>query len=403
MGSIRRAPCPRCRKAKGKCRHPEAKRAPYEVRYRDPAGSQRTRTFAAKSDASAFVATVEADKLRGTYVDPAGARVLFAEWAAHAEATRVNRRPTTRSRDAALMRSRVLPAFGDCQLGAVDVIDVKAWIAALEAAGLAPSTVRKCYQLAARVFDEAVDASLIPVSPCRRISLPPDERPKASVLTGEEVERLAEVVPARFRALVLTAAYTGCRWGELAGLRVGRLDVLRRRFEVAEVLIEVDGGAVTFGPPKTAKSRGVVTFPAFLADELAAHVATYSTPDDPAALLFTSEHGAPLRRSNFRRRVWQPALREAGLPASVTFHALRHACASWLIDAGANPLEVAEKLRHARVTTTFQVYGHLMDGTASRVDELLDHTRERARNASSGGGDVVELPTSGNDPRRTGR
>jgi integrase len=79
-------------------------------------------------------------------------------------------------------------------------------------------------------------------------------------------------------------------------------------------------------------------------------------------VLFTSDDGALLRRSNFRRRAWQSALRDAALPESTTFHDLRHACASWLIHAGANPLEGAQKLRHAKVTTTLSVYGHLFPG-----------------------------------------
>src|SRR5262249_47906448 len=145
-----------------------------------------------------------------------------------------------------------------------------------------------------------------------------------------------------------TAAYTGLRWGELAGLRVERVDFLRRRIDVAEILVEVNG-TLTFGPPKTAKSRARVGFPPFLADVLAEHVRQFPDADATRRLMFTSDEGLPMRRSNFRRRVWQPALRAAELDEATHFHALRHACASWLIDAGANPLEVAERLRHTRV------------------------------------------------------
>jgi len=105
-------------------------------------------------------------------------------------------------------------------------------------------------------------------------------------------------------------------------------------------------------------------------DVLAAHLTAF--PVEPGGLVFTSEEGTPLRRSNFRRRVWLPAVEAAGLPSRVTFHDLRHACASWLIHAGANPLEVAQKLRHAKVTTTLGVYGHLFPGTDERLDGLLE-------------------------------
>ena len=108
------------------------------------------------------------------------------------------------------------------------------------------------------------------------------------------------------------------------------------------------------------------------------HLAEYADADRTRRLIFTSDDSTPLRRSNFRRRVWLPAIKAAGLPSPATFHALRHACASWLIADGANPLEVAEKLRHTRVSTTLGVYGHLFEGVDQRLDSLLE-----ARFASS--------------------
>lgn len=221
---------------------------------------------------------------------------------------------------------------------------------------------------------------LIAASPCRRVQLPPDLRSEPALLTPEYVSAIAETIDRRHRALVLTAAYTGLRWGELTGLRVQRIDFLRRRIDVAQILIEVDG-ELSFGPPKTRTSRALVSFPPFLTDELAAHVAAFADPEPQRGLVFTSDDGAPLRRSNFRRRVWVPAVAAAGAPPAARFHDLRHACASWLIHAGANPLEVAAKLRHARVTTTLATYGHLFPGTDERLDALLAETYENARRA----------------------
>lgn len=116
---------------------------------------------------------------------------------------------------------------------------------------------------------------------------------------------------------MLPAAYTGLRWGELARLTLPRVDFLRRRIEVVEILTETDG-PLAFGPPKTSKARGTVSFPAFLTEELGAHVAQYSDPKPGGrALMFTSEDGTPLRWSNFARRVWKPAAVEVGLGAFV--------------------------------------------------------------------------------------
>ena len=228
------------------------------------------------------------------------------------------------------MKTRVLPYFEGRAVGSLTRLDVRAWIVQLQAAGLAASTVRKCYQLAARVFDEAVESSMIGTSPCRRIELPQEARRQSVLLGADDVAALADAVPPQYRALILTAAYTGLRWGELAGLREERLDLDRRRIDVAEILIEVDG-ALSFGPPKTKKSHAQVSLPTPLVFVIRRHLAEHADTDRTRRLIFTSDDSTPLRRSNFRRRVWLPAIEATGLPTSATFHALRHTCASWLI------------------------------------------------------------------------
>jgi len=114
--------------------------------------------------------------------------------------------------------------------------------------------------------------------------------------TVAQVAELAEAVPPRFKALVLVAAYTGLRWGELAGLRVKRVDLLHRQVTVAEQLTEVRG-AFAVAPPKTAAGLRTVTLPQVAAAALAEHLATYAEPG-PDGLVFPAERRGPLRRSN---------------------------------------------------------------------------------------------------------
>lgn len=89
---------------------------------------------------------------------------------------------------------------------------------------------------------------------------------------------------------------------ECAGLRVRRIDFLRRTVSVVEAVNEV-GSDVVFGEPKTPMSRRVVSMPSQVAEELAAHLAKRA-PVDPDDLVFTSPTGQPLRRKHFRKRVW---------------------------------------------------------------------------------------------------
>jgi len=81
----------------------------WRVRYRDPSGRQRSRSFARKIDAERFLISVEDSKLRGVYVDPAAGRVAFGEWAERWYATTAALRHSTRTDYRVLLDQQILP------------------------------------------------------------------------------------------------------------------------------------------------------------------------------------------------------------------------------------------------------------------------------------------------------
>jgi len=311
--------------------------------------------------------------LQGTYTDPALGKTPFGTWAEHVQASRINLAPSTRARDDAYFRNLILPSFADEPLAGVNPLQVQAWVAGLAAKGYAPATIRKAYQLVSATFDAAVTSDLIPRSPCRGIKLPKVAREEMRFLSPEEIEKLADAIDPRYRILVLTGAYTGLRPGELLGLKVDRLDMLRRQLRVVEALSEVKG-RIRLGPPKSKASRRTVTMPAFLVEELARHLAQYRDPD---GWVFPAPEGGPVRRTNFRRRVWIPAVR-ASVGEPMRFHDLRYAHAALLIAQGVHPKVLQGRLGHASITTTLDTYGHLMTGLDEEAAEALDEARMRS-------------------------
>lgn len=349
----------------------------YRVRYRSPDGRSRSKSFKRRVDADAFAATVETTKLQGMYTDPALGRTRFGEWARHVEASRVHLSPSTRARDDSYLRSLVLPAFGDLALAKVNRLHVQAWINDLVGRGYAPATIRRAYQLVSVTFEEAIDSDLIPRSPCRRIKLPMQTRDEKRFLSPDEVEHLAESIDPRYRALVLTGAYTGLRPGELFGLKIHRLDMLRRQLQVVEALTEVKG-ELRLGTPKTRAARRALTMSSFLVDELAEHLSRYG---DPAGWVFPSPEGGPVRRTNFRRRFWLPAV-AASVGEPFRMHDMRHSHAAMLIAEGVHAKVLQSRLGHASITTTLDVYGHLMEGLDEAAAEMLDTVRSSARSGT---------------------
>jgi hypothetical protein len=114
---------------------------------------------------------------------------------------------------------------------------------------------------------------------------------------------------------------------------------------VERSLTELAGGGFLFGPPKSAAGRRVVVVPAVIGPALANHVATF-TASLPDSLVFTSPTGALLRDGNFRRRVWRPALVEAGL-SGIHFHDLRHTGNTLTATTGPSLRELMDRMGHS--------------------------------------------------------
>ncbi len=313
---------------------------------------------------------METDKLRGRYTDPRLAKTELAEWMSEYQATRVNLGRQTRARDEATIRNHVLPRFGTWMNGSVQRIHIAQWVADLDAAGYVPATVRKAYQLLAAAMDSAVESGLIGRSPCRGVDLPRLEtRSTIRYLDAAEINILADAIDPRYSPMVLAAAYTGLRFSELRALRVDRFDALRRTIRVSTSLVE-SGGEFYFEKPKSEASRRTVRVPAFLVDVLAAHLARYA---DDSGLIFSAPTGGPIRRSNFRRRAWLPAV-EASVGQPCTFHDLRHSHAAILIAQGEHPKVIQERLGHASIKTTLDTYGHLFEGLDEAATDRLEST-----------------------------
>lgn len=216
-------------------------------------------------------------------------------------------------------------------------------------------------------------------------------------LSAEQVEHLADAVerpPIRraghgaapigrhhfpeYAALIRLAAYSGLRAGEIAGLRVGRLDLLRGKVEIAETLTDVGGTLVSSGTTKTNKIR-TVPIPRFITEELAPLLAGKA----PADYVFTSPEGGPLRHSNFYRRHFRPAVERAGLSDGVRFHDLRHTYAGFLIAEGAHPKAIMERMGHSSITVTLDRYGHLLPSLEEHLTNALDVSGRAAQRISA--------------------
>jgi integrase len=259
-------------------------------------------------------------------------------------------------------------------LGSIRPNEIRSWAGGLVAEGLAPATAKKVVQLLSAALEQAVDDGVIVRSPVRGVSLPTTTPREMRFLSHEEIALLADAIDPRHRALVITAAYTGARFGELAAVRTGNLNLLRRTLTVAETLTEVQG-QIMVGPPKTRSSKRQVSLPRYVCETISRHLDQYGVGHD--GLVFTAAQGGPLRRTLFRRRTWLPAV-AASVGEPCRFHDLRHSHAALLIAEQVHPKVLQERLGHSSIRTTLDVYGHLFDGLDEAAADALDDALSRS-------------------------
>lgn len=353
-------------------------RTRWYVRYRDPSGEQRTKTFDRRIDAERYIITIESAKLTGSYVDPARSRITAGEWADRWVAGQAHLKPTTRERYAGIVRKHIIPRWGTTRLADITHADVQSWVTRV-ARDVEPATVRKIHRVLSLILTLAVKDGRLVRNPAADINLPRPRAAEQRYLTHEQVHDLARAAgrqtnPSKhrrldeqdcgqYRLIVLFLAYTGVRFGEMAALRVRRVDFLRRRATIAESVALV-GAQQVWGTPK-GHERREVPIPRFLVDQLAEHVQG-KAPDD---LVFAGVRaGGALRGHVFRRAGFDRAAEEIGIPG-LRPHELRHTAASLAIAAGADVKVVQKMLGHKSATMTLDQYGHLFE---DRLDDVAD-------------------------------
>ena len=343
----------------------------WRARYRDAAGKEHSRHFARKIDAQTWLDGVTTAVHTGTYADPKRGRVTVGDWAPRWLEGQAHLKPSTYERYAGILREHVLPAWSAVQLIDVSHSDIQGWITRLSATR-SPATVHKVHRVFSLLLKTAVKDGRLGRNPADAVNLPRVHTAERRYLTHDQVRILADASEPH-RLVVLFLAYTGLRFGEMAALRVGRLDLMRRRAIVAESVTLVRG-VQTWGTPK-GHERREVPIPRFLVDELVAEVAGKNRDE----LVFTGEKGGALRAQVFQRSVLTAAADAIGLPG-LHPHELRHTAASLAIASGATIKVVQQMLGHKSATMTLDLYGHLY---ADQLDELGDRLHDAAMAAAA--------------------
>lgn len=306
----------------------------------------------------------------------------FGAWAREWLETSIHLKPRTRVDYEGVLRTRLLPVFGDMAVRDISQRRIRRFMADRIEAGDSPGSARNAFALLRNILNGARGSGLIEVNPCVGVRMPRMVRREMLFLDAAQVLALSRAIADPYGPMVLFAAYTGARAGEIAALRARRIDFDKARVEIRESLADVNGHMIV-GPTKTYGTRQLA-LPPFLVEVLREHVEQQGRSGDD--LVFTSRRGQPLRQNVFMARYFKPAVKRAGLPSGLRFHDLRHTCVALLIEQGAHPRAIMERLGHSTIEVTLGRYGHVFPSLDAGVVDGLQRSYEAASRTDSGSG-----------------
>lgn len=356
-----------------------------------PDGGRRRRRFDSKADAEAFMAGLEDDIRSGRYVDPRDGDRLIGRVGEEAFAQLNHVKDATWNRYRRDWDTHVAPYWGNRRLSALTPTAIGAWVATLadgsaescHGVPLAPSSVKGVRIALSVAVGYARRSRWLASDPLEGVSWPRVPRVSGRVyLTMGQVDALAEAasrIPSPKGAtpfiegggtMILFLAYTGLRLGEALALRVSDLDLRHMRVSVSRTLtVARDSKREVEGSPKSGRARRVPV-PMFLKDGLRALVRGRAGSD----YLFRSPRGGRWSETNWRNRVWRPALSAAGLDRvdGLTPHSLRHTYASLAIANGADVKTLQNAMGHSSAAMTLDIYADLWPDRLDDVTSAIE-------------------------------
>jgi integrase len=346
----------------------------YRVRWVDE-GRQRSKHFKKKygpEGAKVFSDQQTTGRVTGTWADPKLGRQSFHDFAVE-WAESQDWKDTTRADYGPVLKraEKVLPE--NATLAAIDQLVIKRARVKLQET-YAPATTDLTMTYLVAIMRSAYTTRRIGADPTigvqsrRRRSKDAARVGPDDVPTRAEVALIWKATPAPYRAAIALGS-AGLRVGEVLGLSADRVDLDARLVIIDRQMQRIDNESRLM-TPKGEKER-TIRVPGAVALELRRHFRDHR--DD--GLLFQGMRGALLRRDQFYRSAWRPALVGAGLgPDRFVFHSLRHFAASSMLAEGVNPMAVAGHLGDT-LETLQRVYAHWTrddrDVPADALDRIL--------------------------------
>ena len=264
-----------------------------------------------------------------------------------------------------IVELKILPYFGNKRVNDITAADIRQWQNELIKMGYSPTYLKTINNQLSAIFNYAVRYYDLKSNPCAKAgSMGKSKAEEMDFWTGEEFRRFIDSVMNKRLSYMafMTLYWTGMRLGELLALNPKDVDLEKRTISITKSYQRL-GKKDVITPPKTPKSKRVITIPEFLAADIKDYM-------DSLYDLQENDRLFPITKYYLEHEM-QRGIKESGVKR-IRVHDLRHSHASMLIELGFSPLEIANRLGHEKVETTLNTYAHLYPNKQTKLAERLD-------------------------------
>ena len=252
---------------------------------------------------------------------------------------------------------------------------------------LSNKTILEHHRLIHTVLEQAVKEGLIPFNPADRVELPKAERKEVNYFQAEEVKAIAEALqtePIKWQTLTHLLLITGARRGEILGLKWNCIDFENNQLHICNNILYTPDRGIYEDTPKTARSNRFITVP----DETIDLLKKYRLWQNQERLrlgeyyeysgyVFTQDNGKPIHPDSVTD--WLNKFSKRHNLPHINPHAFRHTMASMLYYNGVDSVSISKRLGHAQVSTTANIYAHVMEEADRRNADILSQVFLQAK------------------------
>jgi integrase len=329
---------------------------------------------------------LHSDQQRGINIAPElqTVRQFLEEWLERY--VRRQKRARTYQKYCGDIEEHIIPALGKILTAKLTTDQIQDMINDLADQGLSHNSMRNVHAVLRQALDTLVPET-IPRNPAIGVDIPQTPAYKPTFLVLEQARYLLEAVRGhRLEVLYRLLLSLGFRRGEALAIRKIDINWSKAEIAVTGVLQRIDG-KLARTPPKPGASATTAPVPVMLLSALRRHLERMAEEGwGSAELVFVSDVGTPLEPRNLNRH-FKALVKKANdliaaankdraepiplIPETIRIHDLRHSCATFLIAQGAHPRVIMETLRHAQISTTMNIYGHVIEDVQREAVEGL--------------------------------